>query len=241
MARRYRIEKLMYWEALESKLLEGIYLLFIYWQWVKVSRSSYLYFTQLPNAGGWLSEGIAFLQVGQILEELTAGRDLLTALSIAEQKVLPGRWWLLHLCNMFTHRLGGHCCLIFLSIFCTQHPVEYIHKSKSHSFSPDLIFWWTIYVSQDLRFAFLSAGLYVFLSSIFNMVMLSDPQVSCWLAVIIKWIKTNFEHTHVVNGKVLHKCHMLLLAMIFFLLFFFFALIYRARYLGKDKSEVCFS
>lgn len=121
MVRRYSVEKLIYWEVLESKLLEVIYLLFIYCQWVKVSRSSYLDFIQLPKAGGWLSEGIAFLQIGQILEELTAGRDLLTALSIAEQKVLPGRWWLLHLCNMFTHRLGGHYCPIFLSIFCAQH------------------------------------------------------------------------------------------------------------------------
>lgn len=55
------------------------------------SMSMYLYFIQLPNVGGWLSEGIIFLQVGQILEELTAGRDLLTALSVAEWKVLPGR------------------------------------------------------------------------------------------------------------------------------------------------------
>jgi hypothetical protein len=74
-----------------SIYLSSIYLS-IYWQRVKMSRSSNFYFIQLPNAGGWLSERTEFLQVGQILVELTAGRDLLTVPSTAGWEVLPGRW-----------------------------------------------------------------------------------------------------------------------------------------------------
>lgn len=181
-----------------------------------MSRSSYLYFIELPNAGGWLSEGIAFLQVGQILEELTAARELLTVLCIAEQKVLPGRWWLLHLCNMFTRRLWGHYWTIFpassvLSIDLKMHPV------KIHSRVRAIHFWVNYLCIPGPQVCFLSTGLYVFLPSIFNMVMLSDPHVFCWLVVIIKWIKTHFEHTQVVNGEVLCQCHMPMLAIFSFL------------------------
>lgn len=94
MARRYRIEKNHLLGGSRVNTIRGYLLIYLcsYWQRVKVWRSSHLYFIQLPNAGGWLSERTEFLQVGQILVELTAGRDLLTVPSTAGWEVLPGRW-----------------------------------------------------------------------------------------------------------------------------------------------------